>query len=152
MYWTTGYNILTCLHEALEVDKSGIGTGYETLPRYLFVTGTNLFGFFSMIGIPTTTLWLREVKSTIRSCLSRKEFSIFLFTYVIVLILTAFSTLYLAETERIWLFMTPFVLIPAAKELKEYINKKQSERMFYVVIVMLFLQTLAFEIFIDTVW
>jgi len=152
MYLITGYNILTCLQGAFEVDKSGIGTGYETFPRYLFVSGTNLFGFFSMTGVPTFVLWLREVGKTIRNFLSEKGFSTVLLAYVTVLIPTDFSTLYLAETERIWIFMAPFVLIPAAKNLKEYTDEKRSERMFYVTIVLLYIQTLAFEVFIDTVW
>ena len=135
MYWMAGYNILTNLHMAMEVDQSGIGTGYESPVRYFLVSGTNLFGFFSMIGITTTTLWLRELGHATQNLLKNKKFSIFLITYVVALIPMVFSTLYLTETERIWLFMAPFVLIPAAKNLKKYIDEKQSNWMFYMVIV-----------------
>ncbi|HIA70357.1 TPA: hypothetical protein EYN98_30790 [Candidatus Poribacteria bacterium] len=152
MYWVTGYNILTNLQAAMEVDRSGIGTGYESPIRYFLVSGTNLFGFFSMIGITTTTLWLRELGSVIQNLLTKKKFSIFLVAYVLTLVPMIFSTLYLTETERIWLFMAPFVLIPAAKNLKEYVNKRQSNWVLYVVIIMLCVQTLVFEVFIDTIW
>ena len=157
-YWLTGYNILACLREAIEINNkgslhhSGCGTGYETPSRYLFISGTNLFAFFSGIGFPTTTLWLREVKDTIRNGLSKRDFPSFLLAYVVLLILIAFSTLYTVETERIWMFMAPFILIPAAKNLRRYTDRRRNERIFYVVIIMLYIQTLFFEVFLDTLW
>ena len=144
MYFVTGYNILTNLQAAMEVDQSGIGTGYESPLRYFLVSGTNLFGFFSMIGITTTTLWLRELGSATRNLFAKKKFSIFLVAYVVTFIPMVFSTLYMTETERIWLFMAPFVLIPAAKNLKEYIDKKKSNWILYIVITILCIQTLVF--------
>lgn len=158
LYFLTGYNFLACLRGAILIDEkgslhhSGCGTGYEDLSRYLFISWTNLFAFFSGIGLPTATLWFREVGSTIRNAFRGQEFPGFLLAYVIALILITFSTLYTTETERIWMFMAPFILIPAAANLRKQTSKKQNERMLYVVIVMLFLQTLAFEIFLDTLW
>ena len=158
MYWLAGYNFLACLRGAIEIDSkgsvlhSGCGTGYENLSRYLFISGVNLFAFFSGIGLPTITLWFREAGSTIRNAFSKKPFPDFLLAYVIVLVLVAFSTLYTTETERIWMFMAPFVLIPAAANLKKYMDEKQREWMLYLVIAMLFIQTLAFEIFLNTLW
>ena len=151
MYLVAKYNILKNLQVAMEVDSSGIGTGYESALRYFLVSGTNVFGFFSMVGITTTTLWLRELWSTTQNLLTKRN-STFLVAYVVTLVPMVFSTLYLTETERIWLFMAPFVLIPAAKNLKEYINKRQSNWILYVVIIMLCVQTLVFEVFIDTIW
>jgi hypothetical protein len=150
MYWLTDYNLLACLRGAIEIDAegslhhSGCGTGYENLPRYLFISGTNLFAFFSGIGVPIVALWLREVRNAIRDAFLKKDPPSFLLAYVIALILIAFSTLYTTETERIWMFMAPFVLIPAAKNL--------NDRMLYVALVMLCIQTLAFEVFLDTLW
>jgi len=158
MYWTTGYSFLACLRGAIEIDEKGssthggCGTGYENLSRYFFISGTNLFAFFTGIGVPTVLLWLREVRNTVRDVFLKKEFSRFLLAYVVVLILIAFSTLYTTETERIWMFMAPFILIPASKSLKEYIDKKQNERMFYVVAVVLYIQTLALESLLNTTW
>ena len=151
MYLATEYNILENLQVAMEVDSSGIGTGYESILRYFLVSGTNLFGFFSMLGITTTTLWIRELWNTSQNLLAKKN-SIFLVAYVLTLVPMIFSTLYLTETERIWLFMAPFILIPAAKNLGEYIEAKQSNWLLYVVVIILFVQTLAFEVFIDTIW
>ena len=104
-----------------------------------------------MVGITTTTLWLRELWSTTQNSLTKKN-SIFLVAYVVTLVPMVFSTLYMTETERIWLFTAPFVLIPAAKNLKEYIDQRQNNWILYIVVTILFVQTLVFEVFIDTIW
>ena len=152
VYVLTSYNLLANLIAAMEVDRSGIGTGYETLPRYFLVSGTNLFGFLTLIGVPTIVFFLRQLGREIHQLLTGQECSIFLLTYIIVLIPTAFSTLYMTETERIWLFMTPLVLIPAAKNLATYIGRQKNDWPFYIVVSLLFVQTLVFEILIDTRW
>ena len=164
LYLLTGYNFLACLRCAILIDEkgslhhSGCGTGYETLSRYFFLSVTNLFAFFSCIGVPIATLWFRKVGNTVRNAFLRRAetegypYNNYLLAYVIVLIGTAFATLYTLETERIWIFMAPFLLIPAAKNLLLYVEEKKNQRMFYIVTIMLCIQTLAFEILIDTRW
>ena len=152
VYALTGYNLLANLMAAMEVDKSVIGTGYETLPRYFLVSGTNLFGFFTLIGVPTIVFCFRQLSKEIHQLMTRQESSIFLPAYIVVLIPIAFSTLYMTETERIWLFMVPFVLIPAAKNLATYVEQQRNDWLFYIVVSLLFVQTLGFEILIDTRW
>ncbi|HIA69430.1 TPA: glycosyltransferase family 39 protein [Candidatus Poribacteria bacterium] len=174
MYLTTGYNAIACLMEAVYIDDhgsdhhGGVGTGYETLSRYLFISATNFFAFFSCLGAITVTLWTRELISTIRqiSSLKSKESNMekqedqestseslnFLLAYVSALIPIGFSTLYTAETERIWIFMAPFILIPTAKHLKKHIDLQKNHRIFYITITLLFIQTVVFEIFLNTLW
>jgi hypothetical protein len=65
--------------------------------------------------------------------------------------------LYTLEVERIWMFMTPFVLIPAAKHLENLIEprgkrRRQNLRLFYGVATLLCIQILAFEILLNTRW
>jgi len=174
MYLTTGYNAVACLMEAVYIDEhgsahhSGLGTGYETLSRYLFISTTNLFAFFSCLGAITVTLWTRELIGTIQQIPSLKfkesntedqadqestsESLNFLLAYVSALIPIGFSTLYTAETERIWMFMAPFILIPTAKHLKKHIDQQKKHRIFYITITLLFAQTVVFEIFLNTLW
>ena len=76
----------------------------------------------------------------------------FLLAYVSTLIPIGFSTLYTAETERIWIFMAPFILIPTAKHLKRHIDLQKNHRIFYITITLLFFQTVVFEIFLNTLW
>ena len=78
MYVTTGYNAISCLMGAVYIDEhgstnhGGLGTGYETLPRYLFISATNFFAFFSCLGTITVTLWARELIETIQQIASLK--------------------------------------------------------------------------------
>ena len=78
MYVTTGYNAISCLMGAVYIDEhgssnhGGLGTGYETLPRYLFISATNFFAFFSCLGAITVTLWARELIETIQQIASLK--------------------------------------------------------------------------------
>ena len=171
MYLTTGYNAIACLVRAIYIDEhrnihhGGLGTGYETMSRYLFISATNLFAFFSCLGAITVTLWIRELISTIRTMPSLKternqiedqepatgSFN-FLLAYVAVLIPITVSILYTAETERIWMFMAPFILIPTAAHLKKHIDQQNSHQTFYITITLLFAQTVVFEIFLNTLW
>ncbi len=154
----TGFNFISCLKEAMHIDTYGsvshlgCGTGYETPLRYFFISFTNLFAFFTGIGIPTTTLWLRQVKSSLKAIKKASFKDIFLISFVITLIVNAFAALYTAETERIWLFLVPFVLAPAANDLKNYIINTKNRAEPYITFSLLYLQTLLFEIFIQTIW
>ena len=174
MYVTTGYNAISCLMGAIYIDEhgsvhhGGLGTGYETLSRYLFISATNFFAFFSCLGAITVTLWTRELIGTIQQIPSLKfkgrnmekqedqestsESLNFLLAYVSTLIPICFSTLYTAETERIWIFMAPFILIPTAKHLKRHIDLQKNHQIFYITITLLFFQTVVFEIFLNTLW
>ena len=91
-------------------------------------------------------MWIRELIGTIQQIVSLKfkesnmenpedqestsESINFLLAYVSSLIPIGFSTLYTAETERIWIFMAPFILIPTAKHLKKHIDLRQNHRIF----------------------
>ena len=152
LYLGPGYNVLTNLETAMNRDRSGMGTGHETLERYVFLSIANLFAFFIYMGIPTTALWIRETGRAIIRAFRRTGFDIFLITSPIWITGVAFSTLFTLEVERIWMFMIPFILIPAGRHLAAYIEERRSMVMFYVVAGLLWAQILAFEILLDTRW
>lgn len=152
LYLGPGYNIFTNLETARNTDRSGMGTGHETFERYVFPSIANLFAFFIYIGIPTTALWIRETGRAIIQALRRTGFDSFLITGPIWLTGVAFSTLFTLEVERIWMFMLPFILIPAGRHLAAYVEERRSMVMFYVVAGLLWAQILAFEILLDTRW
>ena len=111
-----------------------MGTGYESTGRYLHLSFANLFAFLIAVGLPITTVWLRQVVSTLtewrRNTLSSEQESIpwifryekldaFVIGFLITLLFFAFSTLFTLEVERIWIFMVPFFVIPVAKHLAD---------------------------------
>ncbi len=152
LYLGTGYSILANLETAINTDKGGMGTGHETLERYVFLSIANLFAFFIYIGIPTTALWIRETSRSVIAALRRTEFDSFPIANVIWIVGVAFATLFTLEVERIWMFMLPFILIPAGKHLAAYIEERKSLGMFYFTASLLWIQILAFEILLDTRW
>jgi len=60
------------------------------------------------------------------------------------------SGLYQWEVERIWLFLVPLVCLPAARYLHE-ISDGQPRRS-RPVLGLLWLQTVLYELFLDTYW
>lgn len=157
MYRATGYNLLASLRVAIAKDEGLMGTGYESVSRYLFISVANIFAFFICVGVPTTTLWVKEVISSARQAFQRIFLDNYLLAYVIMLVIIDFAALYTLEVERIWMFMTPFVLIPTAKHLENVTKprgkkRRQNLRLFYGVATLLCIQILAFEILLNTRW
>ena len=134
LFVLTGFRPIEALSAAIEKDEMGMGTGYESTGRYLHLSFANLFAFLIAVGLPITTVWLRQVVSTLtewrRNTLSSEQESIpwifryekldaFVIGFLITLLFFAFSTLFTLEVERIWIFMVPFFVIPVAKHLAD---------------------------------
>jgi hypothetical protein len=68
------------------------------------------------------------------------------------LVLAAFSTLFTAEVERIWLFLAPLLVLPAAQRLHEWRRETGSDAPFFAAAGLLGAQTLAFEVVLNTRW
>ncbi len=143
----TGFNLLEALQASIRKDREGLGTGYETLGLYLNLSIGNLFAFLIGVGIPMTTVWLRQVVRTIQNGQRGEPIDIYVISYLISLLVIAFSALFTMEVERIWIFMAPFVIIPVAKYL---IQRGIAD--FYWVAGLLCLQLVLFEVTLYTYW
>ena len=146
MFALTGFNLLEVLLAAIEKDKAVIGTGHESITRYFHVSIANMFAFLIGIGIPLMIVWLRQIPQMFR----RRD--IYAISYLVSLLVIAFSTLYTMEVERIWIFMAPFVVIPVAKYLRDVCDQQQSTSPFYWVAGLLCLQLILFEVTLYTYW
>ena len=136
LFALTGFRPIEALWAAIKKDEMGMGTGYESIERYFHLSFANLFAFLIGVGLPITTLWLRQVAATVKewwqntqaSELERNDSRIpwilryevldsFVIGFLITLLFFTFSTLFTMEVERIWIFMVPFFVIPVAKHL-----------------------------------
>ena len=136
LFILTGFRPIEALLAAIEKDAMGMGTGHETLGRYLHLSFANLFAFLIGVGIPITAVWIRQVVSAIikwrQNALSsvqeshdtpvpwifrHEKLDTFVIGFLITLLFFSFSTLFTMEVERIWIFMVPFFVIPVAKHL-----------------------------------
>ena len=120
-----------------------MGTGYETVGRYLNLSIANLSAFLIGVGVPLTILWFNGTVKSIQ--LSR---DLFPFSYLVTLVIITFSTLYTMEVERIWIFMAPFIVIPAAK----YLHSRSNISDLRWIISLMVLQLLLFEVMLYTYW
>ena len=147
MFLFTGFNLLEAVQASIKKDREALGTGYETIGLYLHLSVGNLFAFLIGIGIPMTTVWLRQVVRTIRDGRSGVPIDIYVIGYLISLLLIAFSTLFTMEVERVWIFMAPFILIPVAKYLSQ-----RGIADFYWIAGLSCLQLVLFEVTLYTYW
>ena len=147
IFLSTGFNLFESLQSSIRKDSARLGTGYETIELYLHLSVGNLFAFLIGIGIPMTAVWLRQIVRTIRDGWRGVPIDIYVIGYLISLLVISFSALYTMEVERIWIFMAPFVLIPAAKYLSQ-----RGIADFYWVAGLLCLQLVLFEVTLYTYW
>ncbi len=143
----TGFNLIEALQASIRKDRAALGTGYETMGLYLNLSVGNLFAFLIGVGIPMTTVWLRQVVQTIRDGKRGKPIDIYVIGYLISLLAIAFSALFTMEVERVWIFMVPFILIPVAKHLSQ-----RNIADFYWVAGLSCLQLVLFEVTLYTYW
>ncbi|MDE0011901.1 MAG: glycosyltransferase family 39 protein [Candidatus Poribacteria bacterium] len=137
LFILTGFRPIEALVAAIKKDEMGMGTGYESVGRYLHLSFANLFAFLIGVGLPITTIWLRQVVSTIAEwrrnalpseedtyarripwILQHEKLDAFVIGFLITLLFFTFSTLFTMEVERIWILMVPFFVIPVAKHLE----------------------------------
>ena len=166
LFVLTGFRPIEALWAAIKKDETGMGSGYESIERYLHLSFANLFAFLIGVGFPITTVWLRQLVSTIRewrqkSLSSEQEIGqsrtpwifrhenvdTFVIGFLITLLYFTFSTWFTMEVERIWIFMVPFFVIPVAKHLK---TRPISD--FYWVAGILVAQLIIGEVLLYTYW
>ena len=147
MFLFTGFNLIEALQASIRKDREALGTGYETMGLYLHLSVGNLFVFLIGIGIPMTTVWLRQVVRTIRDGQRGEPIDIYIVGYLISLLAIAFSTLFTMEVERVWIFMAPFIVIPVGKHLSQ-----RGLADFYWVTGLSCLQLVLFEVTLYTYW
>ena len=137
LFILTEFRPIEVLLAAIKKDEMGMGTGHESMGRYLHLSFANLFAFLIAVGIPITTVWLRQVISALKEwrqnalssgqesndatipwILRHEKLDVFVIGFLITLLFFAFSTLFTMEVERIWILMVPFFVIPVAKHLE----------------------------------
>ena len=166
LFLLTGFRPIEALVASIEKDEMGMGTGYESVGRYLHLSFANLFAFLIGVGLPITTVWLRQIVSTIREwrrdalaseqgpyearipwILRHEKLDTFVIGFLITLLFFTFSTLFTMEVERIWILMVPFFVIPVAKHLE-----KRPISDLYWVGGILTVQLIVMEVLLYTYW
>jgi len=147
LYAATGFNLIAALHHAIDWDSRLMDKAKATLTRRLTIGVGNLAAFLIMVGIPAAVLWLRQLWPAIKHGLKGDSLVL---AFVLALLICCFSGLFTMEVERIWLFFSPLVLIPAAAWLDRWHSQHPHWRLGLWLGLLTLLQTLLLELRIDT--
>ena len=166
LYVITGFQPFDALWAAIKKDEGGMGSGFETIDRYLHLSFANLFAFLIGVGIPITVVWIRQLiasgrdwkqrvtasengssQSRIPWFLHLEKSDTFVIGFVITLFYFTFSSWFTMEVERIWIFMVPFFVIPVAK----YLTARTRSDLYWVG-GMLVAQLILSEVLLYTYW
>jgi asparagine N-glycosylation enzyme membrane subunit Stt3 len=173
LYLATDYNLLSSLKVALRKDSHNMGSGLESVGRYLYLSCANFAAFFIAVGLPITVLWLRETcviatswcrvvmqpdsacmdAATGKSPLAHLQLAgLYAMAFIATLLTLNFASLFTLEVERIWIFMIPIIAVAAGRQLQELCERAGSLRPALGVGIPLAGQTLLFETYLYTYW
>jgi len=151
LYIFLDFNIIKCLLTAINLNRAlidRITMGTDRLIVYLYSSWGNLLAYcigsgLVLMGLAVGSLCkMRKVASGNKS---NYHYSIALFTTVVII---GVSGLFYLETERIWLFLSCLMVIPASGLLISI----ESKKLRLTLISLLFVQTLIQETLLNSLW
>lgn len=152
LYKFTGYDVIACVKVSMSSDVGKMGPRRRALLPYLDVSVANFLAFIVGSGVITSLLWGKQIKQTLQNLSRGHAIDPLLFAFAIAMPLLALSTLYRWETERIWTFLTPLVLIAAAKQIAHAPEPGGTRKLLDTTLCGLFAQTYLMQILLFTMW
>ena len=122
LWLLTGFSSLAMLQTAIAQDHAIMaGTRHDSLLRHAALAAGNLSAFGFSVGLPTLALWLDGVSDTLSRNRCRTSSGPFITRFTLcgagTLLIAAALPVYSLEVERIWIFLTPIVIVPASATL-----------------------------------
>lgn len=156
LFLWSGYDPFEVLRAAFAgQDEIMEGRGHNSLRQSAHFAIANLAAFLFCAGLPTTILWAKQVVVEWRSATASRARWLTL-SFALTLLLLDLAPLYTLETERIWLFMVPFLAVGAAAQLTREAAPQSSlddlSLRGYVALTLLAAQTLTMEVLFDWFW
>jgi Dolichyl-phosphate-mannose-protein mannosyltransferase len=156
VYWLlfllTNFNVIRAFNLARQAASAYRLELYSDLWHYLSVSVANLAAFLIGVGVITVTFWWREVAEGWRAWRVRRPTDLLSIALSAAVILLAFATIFCVETERVWLFLAPLPVLAAARHLDRLQTVNPRSPAWCVVLTLLFTQTLATELLLNTLW
>lgn len=152
LYVWSGYDPWAVLNAAFE-GQAGVmkGRGHKSLRQSAHFALTNLVAFGACAGLPLTVLSLGQVGRELvrRAATPSRALTLSFFAS---LLLVDLAPLYTLETERIWIFMVPFLAIAAAAWLDGDCTAQPASRLTWWALALLAGQTVLMETLLEMVW
>ncbi len=109
IYLVFDFNLYTCLNTAIHNENLQMKSSlFDGLERYLIVSTGNLLAYIGIFGpviIAFFALFIRSNKNE-----GNKKLELYIQAVLISILVLAFSNQFFLEIERIWIFLTPFIL------------------------------------------
>ncbi|MEI6971994.1 MAG: glycosyltransferase family 39 protein [bacterium] len=153
LFLTTDFSIIDALNAAVNKDHSMMGKHGTSPDQYLNMGMANLAAFLAGVGFSLAVAWWKECTASLRACVTgRSVCDIYVLAFPVALLTISYANLFHSEVERIWIFMVPFLVIPAAKYLHNLCSSRASLLPFYWVAITMAVQLLAMEAILKFPW
>ena len=106
----TNYLFILSIHQTFKITDWSIGTA-------LYIGWLDILEFALWVGLPLFSLSISHAIRAFRKIRVQDVYTLSAIVYVLVLLGLAFLGKTVAETARLWLFLTPLMVILAAKEI-----------------------------------
>jgi hypothetical protein len=116
LYLMTGFQLLDCLREAIRNNSEQMSNGFDNIFRYLLRSTGAVLAYLTAAGFPQSFLAAKGMLSAVKVKDDRSWQEVLAVGLPICLLVSAFSGCFFLETERIWLFFTPFLVVSAGTE------------------------------------
>ena len=152
LYAWSGYDPWAVLNAAFE-GQAGVmkGRGHNSLRQSAHFALTNLVAFGACAGLPLTVLSLGQAGREFIGRMATPGRALTL-SFFASLLLVDLAPLYTLETERIWIFMVPFLAIAAAAWLDRDHKARTGSRLACWALALLAGQTVLMETLLEMVW
>lgn len=157
IYVWSGYDVLETLRQAIRGQNAIVeDRGHNTLRQDVHFAIANLVAFLFCAGLPLSVLWGKQLWAELRPATASPARWLLL-SFAAALLLIDLAPLYTLETERIWIFMVPWLAIGAAAQLSREQsfaegNSRALNSSAWAALLLLGGQTLAMEVLFDWVW
>jgi hypothetical protein len=150
LYIFTGFNLWSCLIQSIQ-NNSDIMTvdPFDAPVRYLLRSTGNILAYSIYTGIVLSSLALAGYSRLYKAAL---DIRIFIAGCLATLIAAGFSGLFFMETERIWVFFTPFLAISAGWGILSWSNPDNRPEIARLLIITNLLTTSVQEICFKHYW
>jgi hypothetical protein len=157
LYAWSSYDVFETLRQAIRGQNAIVeDRGHNSLQQNIHFSIANLAAFFFCAGLPLTVLWGKQLWAELHRATASPGRGLTL-SFAAALAILDIAPLYTLETERIWLFMVPFLAIGAAMQLTRRPSAADSSPCelsprAWAAILLLAGQTLVLEILFDWFW
>lgn len=145
LYFLTGFNWLACLRQSIQNNTQQMSHGFDVPVRFLFRSTGAILAYVTAVGFPISYLSLNALLKGRQQEGSASWAGVLTTAFFFTVFASGFSGFFFLETERIWLFLTPALVVSAGGEASRQYSKGPTSRVVALLLCSLFL-ALAWEL------